>query len=238
MNTDKHTLVERVIQFGYPKILSLNSKDPAEFQEAIRDNYPLYNFETTEQSGFKGIHQFISGNQKSKVTLAGNFISLSTLENTTSWTNLRDNFLKILRTCDKIYEIPFYNYITLHYTNTISKQKLGLEGVSWRELVKPEHLGALVFTDNDESITNSTINIEYYLDESNLSKVKATTGLGKTLGEEELQFISKVDFIYTQTSHTSTAKAILDFLHSKAQDMFTSMTTEKLHQAANTSEII
>ena len=38
----KNPLIEVILQIKFPTILSINSKEPAEFQEAIRQMYPIY----------------------------------------------------------------------------------------------------------------------------------------------------------------------------------------------------
>ena len=39
---ENNPLIEVIIQYRFPKILALNSKDPIEFQDRIKDEYPIY----------------------------------------------------------------------------------------------------------------------------------------------------------------------------------------------------
>ena len=38
----KNPLVEVILQIKFPTILSINAKDPVDFQDAIRQEYPIY----------------------------------------------------------------------------------------------------------------------------------------------------------------------------------------------------
>lgn len=38
---ENNPLIEVIIQYRFPKILALNSKDPIEFQDRIKDEYPI-----------------------------------------------------------------------------------------------------------------------------------------------------------------------------------------------------
>ncbi|MGN1003931.1 MAG: TIGR04255 family protein, partial [Oscillospiraceae bacterium] len=91
----KSPLVEVICQLRFPTILSIGAKEPAEFQEAIRGEYPRYaakqefpmpklagagtpNPSVQQQPPITNYH-FISQDGVWKVNLTNNFIALSTM---------------------------------------------------------------------------------------------------------------------------------------------------------------
>ena len=86
-------LVEVIFQLRFPTILSINTKQPAEFQEKIRRDYPYYDEGIEEQNELllnangkaaqvktnqNKNYSFISIDETYKVNLTSTFIAIST----------------------------------------------------------------------------------------------------------------------------------------------------------------
>ena len=93
----KSPLIEVIFQLRFPTILSINAKQPTEFQDRIRERYPFYQ-EGDEQQDEMVIgpdgnpvqiktntsknYAFISTDESYKINLTSSFISISTLRYT------------------------------------------------------------------------------------------------------------------------------------------------------------
>ena len=91
---NKSPLVEVIFQLRFPTILSINSKQPVDFQEKIRECYPLYQEEIEQQNELfiapdgnpaqirqsqNKNYSFISADGLFKVNLTSSFIAISTM---------------------------------------------------------------------------------------------------------------------------------------------------------------
>src|SRR5215216_5336658 len=90
----KNPLAEVVCQLRFPPILRIDSESPAMFQERIRSEYPLYRRTVAQtQLNLPGLpqpllqmiagagnatHEFLSGDEVWKVSLARDFLALTT----------------------------------------------------------------------------------------------------------------------------------------------------------------
>lgn len=99
----KSPLIEVIFQLRFPTILSINAKQPIEFQDKIREKYPFYQ-EGDEQQNEMVIDQngnpvqiktsnsknyaFVSADGSNKINLTSSFISISTLKYT-QWEDLK-----------------------------------------------------------------------------------------------------------------------------------------------------
>lgn len=128
----KNPLIEVILQVKFPTILSINAKEPAEFQDAIREEYPDYQLAIENEQeiniaiGGDNLlpsiiqrqqhknHNFISEDKRYKINLTSGFISLSTI-NYTRWEDMLSHFLTPFNTFLKIYRPPFFERIGLRY---------------------------------------------------------------------------------------------------------------------------
>ena len=155
----KSTLREVIFQLRFPKILKLTEEPPAAFQERIMANYPIYNVHKNEtvveingqqrQQVNDINHGFISQSGKSKVNLTSSFIAVSTLEYQ-RWESFKKEIEAVLVKFYESYNIPGIQRIGLRYKNCISRNKLGLNGKTWAELLDASVLGPLSLRDDIE----------------------------------------------------------------------------------------
>ena len=91
---EKNPLIEVVLQVKFPTILSINAKEPDEYQDSIRQEYPIYQLAIENEQeiniavGGDNLlpsivqrqqhknHNFISEDGQYKVNLTSGFISL------------------------------------------------------------------------------------------------------------------------------------------------------------------
>ena len=85
----KRQLVEVICQLRFPTILSIDTREPADFQETVRAAFPRYQCQVEKLPGVNGEpartvnnHTFISEDGGYKLSLTKDFIALSTMRYT------------------------------------------------------------------------------------------------------------------------------------------------------------
>lgn len=243
---EKNPLMEVILQVKYPKILSINAREPADFQDAIRQVYPIYQNELENEHELalpaKGNilfppiiqqqqhrnHNFISKDGQYKINLTDSFLALSTLSYT-CWEDMLDHLANPLRRLIEIYRPAFFERVGLRYVDVFLRTKLGLQDRSWRELIEPAWLGAMSSLDESQVVA-SGLDVAYLLDDG-ISQAKIHTGLGNVNDDPESAFIIDSDFIHINNIEPSQFKEIAEYLHTAAGMFIRSAIKELLHEA-------
>lgn len=239
-------LIEVIIQFRFPKLLTLVSNDPIDFQESIRDEFPYYQLTienqqeislsvndnnpvaSINQRALEKNHSFVSSDGQYKINLTSSFISISTV-NYTKWEDMKGRFSKPLEAFESIYKPQFYERIGLRYIDAYSRAKLHLEGTMWRDLIESNWLGPLALIDESKVVLAGN-DIEYIMDDG-ISRAKIHCGLGSLNDNPETVFIIDSDFIHISTIGLSKKSVVLEYLHDNAKKFIESAITKKLHEA-------
>ena len=174
----KRQLIEVICQLRFPTILSISAKEPAEFQEAIRAEFPRYarNLEKLPpkvigQPGAMKLeeqptvvnYQFLTAAGDWKVNLTNTFLALATPVYTT-WEDFARKLDEVLAQFVAIYHPAYFERIGLRYINGFSRRALGLEGVPFRDLIQPAYLGLMAEDDvQEQSVQRVTQDVEMAL---------------------------------------------------------------------------
>lgn len=241
----KPQLAEVICQLRFPAILSIGSREPADFQEAVRGMFPRY-AAREEQPAAPGAraepprtvvnHHFISADGRWKLNLTSGFISLSTMAYP-GWEGFGKQFDLPLARFIGIYKPAFFERIGLRYVNIFSRKALDLEGEPWRELIAAPYLGALAEEDVDErSARKCSVDMELNLDGSCRTKIHAGPGMVKTAApnapqDPEVKFILDMDLFMTGQIDPRMAAGGLETLHGHSTPLFQGAVTDKLHSA-------
>lgn len=249
---EKNPLIEVILQVKFPTILSINAKEPAEFQDSIRQEYPIYQLSVTNEQEFnlavggEGImpsiiqkqqhknHSFISEDGQYKINLTSGFISLSTLRYT-RWEDMLTHFELPFAKFIELYKPPFFERIGLRYIDAFSRNKLDLGNKLWCELIQPNWLGAISSVE-EKRVVNSGLDVEYFLD-NGISRVKVHAGLGNINNDPERVFIVDSDFIHIDNTKVSDFQDIVEYLHDNSGRFIRSVITDTLHQAMHPGEL-
>ena len=120
-----------------PHHLSIGAKEPAEFQEAIRKDFPQYaarqeqlppkvvkkgNATALEPQKPITNYNFISEDGRWKLNLTQGFIALSTLSYT-RWEDFATRLDRPLAQFIQLYQPAFFERIGLRYVNAVSRQR-------------------------------------------------------------------------------------------------------------------
>ena len=241
-------LVEVICQLRFPAILAINTKEPAEFQEAVRRSFPRYavrqeqrlprlvgggtpNAKLEPQSPVAN-HSFVSADGLWKLNLTKDFIALSTLRYT-RWEDFALRLDEPLAQFIQVYAPAFFERIGLRYVNAVSKSRLGLTDLLWDDLIRSPYLGILGEPDVDETkVSRSAVDTEIGLEGGIRLKIHAGPGLingGKQ--DPEPKFILDGDVSLPGNTPADKVPAILDGLHHYAERFFHGAITQELHEA-------
>jgi len=240
---------EVICQLRFPTILTINNVEPADFQEAIREDFPQYarkqdaappkltglggpNVQVEQIPPVTNYH-FLSADGAWKLNLTKDFIALSTLRYP-GWEDFARQLDKPLAAFIRLYKPAYFQRVGVRYVNLISRERLGLEDEPWSELVAPAYLGALGESDAGEgAVLSSGYDVQVKLDSSCRAKIHAGPGRIRSAGKEdpEQKFIFDMDLSMTGNTSAALAAAALETLHGHATRVFEGAVTDRLRQA-------
>ena len=236
-------LVEVICQLRFPTILSINANEPVEFQEAIREEFPLYNCKNeqkTEVLNDKEVrisksrtYEFITKSTRTKVTVTSSFIAFSTLEYEV-WEKFRKVILNVLEKFVGIYKVPFYTRCGLRYKDIITKSRYGLYGKKWADLIQPNVIGISADIE-DERIESFSLDAEYKQTENTY-----THNMFRFVhydGGKELSLLLDCDYYCKELTEKLNAEGILNTLHSHSSNFVSNSITPLLETAMKPVEI-
>lgn len=241
-------LIEVICQLRFPTILTINTREPAEFQEAVRQEFPRYavraeqpapkitgmgtpNAKVEQQNAINN-YNFISADGCWKINLTKDFIALSTLRYQ-RWEDFAAQLDKPLAEFIQIYKPAFFERIGLRYVNAVSRKTLGLTDLLWDDLIREPYLGILGEPDVDEKVvTKSSLDTELTLADGTRLKIHAGPGLlngGKQ--DPEPKFILDGDFSVHGNVAADKVPGIMEGMHGHAVSLFNGAITEELRAA-------
>lgn len=244
----KNPLDEVICQLRFPPILSIDIEIPAKFQEAIRDEYPLYRetlevklnlpkstkkaipleLQELQSSGIKN-YEFKSDDEKWKVNLTNNFIALSTSQYQ-RWEEFKRHLVKPLSALMEIYRPVRFTRIGLRYRDVIKRSALGLEDVPWSDLLRPYILGILTEPNVGKQIDGLSHTTEIRLADQK-SIVRIADGLVEDVDTGEICYGIDSDFYVEGKIETSKAVDQLDFFNQRSSRLIQWCITERLRDA-------
>lgn len=157
-----HNPLEEVIcQLRFPPILKIGTTAPAEFQDRIRRQFPLYEQGTAvpipeqvmgmlSNSGLENVlasqmprlHRFTTEDGARSISLQHDFIALRVTDYK-RWQDFRERFELAEREFRRLYEPQFYSRVGLRYRDTIIREDIGLKGRPWGDLIDRDLAGLL-----------------------------------------------------------------------------------------------
>lgn len=242
-------LQEVICQLRFPTILSINEKAPADFQEAVREAFPLYSVNQDrpapklvdlgspnarlEQAAPVTNHAFMSSTGIWKLNLTQDFIALSTLRYN-GWEDFAQRLDRPLAEFIRLYHPAFFSRMGLRYVNIFSRRALQLEGRPWRELFQPACLGPLAEEDVDEAATGKcSVETEMGFRDGTRLKLHAGPGLLKRGQQQdpEVKFILDIDCSAAGQLEGGQVPERLGHLHAHASHTFQGAIGQELHEA-------
>lgn len=252
----KRQLLEVICQLRFPAILSISAREPAEFQEGIRGDFPQYkrlleqpqprvvggpgNFRVEEGEKITN-YQFLSADGKWKASLTNTFVSLATPAYTT-WEDFAAKLDLILSQFIPVYRPAYFERVGLRFINAFSRKALDLEGVPFRELFQPAYLGPMAEEDvREEGFSMASQDYELALAGGCRVKIHAGTGMlqrklveknqVKVIQDNELRFFLDNDVFMPGKLPVAQCAPALQTVHIQADRLFAGAITDRLHEA-------
>ncbi len=249
---EKNQLVEVICQLRFPTILSIDSHEPADFQDTVRRDFPRYMQNSEKQQTGSGEqtlknYVFISADGMYKLNLTRHFIALSTVKYT-NWTEFANRFDRPLVHFIEIYKPAYFERVGIRYINAFSRNALELQGCPWRELISKDYLGPLGSAEsNEEDFARCSVDTEQRLGGGCSMKlhagpgfiqrrVKTNSGV-QQLQEKEQRFIFDMDVYISGDVKLQEAVSAMGRIHSDADRVFSSAITDKLREAMKPGHI-
>lgn len=244
----KAQLIEVICQLRFPTILSIDTREPADFQETIRAAFPRYQCQVEHLPAANGSaartinnHTFLSEDGTYKLSLTKDFIALSTMRYT-HWEDFAARLDEPLGQFIRIYRPACFDRVGLRFVNAFSRAQLDLTDRRWNDLLQPPYLSVLDEDEVDEaSVVKCSVDIERRLDERTAVKLHAGPGFVqrnirngnqvRAMQEKEVRFIFDQD-VYSSVKVKNAAVAeTLQMLHGHADSIFSDAITTVLHDA-------
>ena len=247
-------LAEVICQLRFPEILTIGANLPVDFQEAIRDEFPIYSSrkeipapKLTGTPGHLNVdkqepvinYQFASADGIWRVNLTGKFISLACTRYT-RWEDFAKKLDKPLVAFIQIYKPAFFERIGLRYLNFFSRKDLEIEGTPFNMMFQPCYLGPLGEEDVAEPNTvRCGVDAELNLRGGCKVKLHAGPGLTKKNGKQdsEVKFIFDQDLFMLGNVPVNVSAGALETLHRQADSIFRGAITPMLHNAMNPTDL-
>ena len=225
----KSQLIEVICQLRFPTILSIDTREPADFQETVRAAFPRYQCQVEKLPGVNGApartvnnHTFISEDGGYKLSLTKDFIALSTMRYT-HWEDFAARLDEPLGQFIKIYRPNCFDRVGLRFVNAISREQLGLTGRRWNDLLQPPYLGILDEDGVDEaSVAKCSVDVERNIRSGNQVQ---------QVQEKEVRFIFDQDVYSTGKVKVAAVAETLNALHAHSDSVFSDAITTVLHDA-------
>lgn len=243
----QNPLAEVICQIRFPTVLRIDSDVPANFQEHIRKDFPLFTEEdqqilpttspelaqlvraSLQQQIPRKIWKFRSENEQWEATLTREAFSLSTTAYR-HWEEFRDKFAALFSALQAEYAPSFITRIGLRYQNVIARSTLGLATAPWSDLLKP-HISA-EYSSNDLSpfIQEAVHRVLINLPEQGKVNLRHGTAL-KADADNEVVYLIDNDFFTEAKTGVAGVIDRLNLFNRESGRLFRWCISEELHQA-------
>jgi uncharacterized protein (TIGR04255 family) len=253
----KKNPLDRVIcQLRFPSILRVDADIPAEFQDRIRAHFPNYaeklefaiDVASVMEAGASGDvlrqvvpspsnknYEFSSGDGTWQVNLTRSFVAFTAFRYR-RWEEFREKLAVPMQALIQVYSPAHFSRIGLRYVNVVRRSVLGLDEVSWDELLQPPVLGIMGAPTVGRSVQSIRGACEIRLSDME-SVVRLITGLAEVPGGGETCYVVDSDFSRSGNTDLDAAVTQLDNFHQRASRLIRWCITDRLHSAMEPQQL-
>ena len=247
----KNPLDKVICQLRFPPVLKIEAEIPADFQERIRGQFPEFSEKVepriqiqpglelqlsseilSQGSQFKN-YEFSSENGDWQVNLTRTFIALSS-RNYERWEEFREKLDAPLKALVDIYRPEHFSRVGLRYIDVIQRSILGLEAVSWTDLLQPFILGFLGVPEVRDSIKSSESKHEIRLSDGEGAARVITALIERS---SEMCFLIDTDFSIVKKMKLEHCMDKLDYFNRRASRLIQWCLKERLHESMEPQEL-
>ena len=243
-----------ICQVRFPTILRIDTELPAQFQEMIRQEYPILNERNSSelplppeiQKLMGSINPFINNSRKAfdfvsedeqwTLSLTSDFLALSTTSYR-RWEEFRDHLKGPFEALVQVYAPSFFTRIGLRYRDVIKRSVLGLDDkTSWSDLLKPHIAGELASDAISAHVVSRATNTQIQLGKND-GYVMMHHGLAVDETSKEQVYIIDSDFYTEKRLHKDDVFDTLVEFNRNGRLLFKWCITDKLDNAMEPSAI-
>ena len=244
---ERNTLEEVKCQVRFPPILAIDASTPAEFQEAVRAEFPYFALKTAVKipPGMPGgIAQFMerdlslvggksyvfkSEDRTWTLALSKDGISL-TCRRYERWEPFRERLLSVLNSLATVYRPSFFTHTCVRYKNSIRRGTLALGETPWSGLLQP-WVSGLLNQPGAAAGVEAMQSRSLILLPDGAGRLEAIFSLGIHQPSKEQAFIVEAHVYDDSRKELTDVLQRLDALHHQAGFFFRWCITDELHRA-------
>lgn len=241
----------------FPPILRIEAETPVKFQEAIRQDYPLFE---EKREGIPNIpkellgqvpkelrrllgtperkaYTFSSLDEQWTISLTREFLAL-TSNDYIKWETFQEHFINPFEALIREYNPALFTRIGLRYQNVIRPRELGLENTPWSELLQP-YIAGILASDSDlvaHSVLDSMQVLEVRL-QQDYGRVQIRHGFAVDNETDETLYVIDSDFFTEKLKEKEDVINRLQRFNRRAGRLFRWCITNKLHEAMVPTDI-
>lgn len=237
-------LVEVLFQIRMPRELRLEQQLPVEFQQLVKNEYPILETRvekiSTEVAGRiedvreVTLYDFRTSDRKWFVTLSSSFFALTTVEYT-QWEEFRDRAAFIIDSVIKTYDPKIFTRIGLRYKDVIDRSLLGLSELAWAQLLSDNILGILKNSTSPEREAADLLEVhstaKFAID---IGKATLIHGLVEKADRSEVGYLIDADYFDDEeqfSAEVDVAVGKLNGFNQYSRRVFRWCIGDSLHQA-------
>jgi uncharacterized protein (TIGR04255 family) len=255
----QNPLDQVICQLRFPPILKIETEIPANFQDAIRHQFPKF----IEKSEWKmnipeaiseqvppdflqqmmpaatgKNYEFSSDDDIWKINLTRNFVALTANEYR-RWEAFKDKLAIPFEAIGRVYSPSYFSRVGLRYIDIIDRSRLGLKNTPWRELFNPAISGILGSDEIGDEVKSFESVYEIALDGNygNYSMVRIATKFVNNKETGETCYMIDSDFSNTSKIPIAEALNILNFFHLNASRLIQWSIKKPLHDAMQPEDL-
>ena len=255
---NNNPLEEVICQVRFPPILKIGTVLPADFQDEVRKQFPLYEAQpdggiplpnqVRELLSGAGIgdllptqaphlHRFSTEDTSRSISLQADFIAL-TVKDYKRWQDFRDQFRLVESKFRHLYEPSFYSRIGLRYRDVIARNELGLDGCSWGDLLNRDLVGLLQGEDISSQVGQAMTVIRMQLPDIEGTQLTLRYGLAPDSNQFPLNsYTIDTDIFTEQKVVPNDCFDLLDRFNGVAGNIFRWAITDTLRDALEPNPI-
>lgn len=246
----KNVLDQVMCQLKFPPILRIDAELPVAFQEHVNREFPNYTEKTSwrlewslrakepsrsqpdtrmQPTDSMKNHEFSTEDGQWNINLTRTFLALTT-DGYSVWEDFKRRLDIPLKALISVYSLSHFSRIGLRYKNVIKRSALGLDGVDWSKLLKPQVLGILADSETSQNVQDLQSVCEISLPDID-SAVRVSTRLTRDRGKDEICYVIDSDFFNAQKTPIDEALSGFDDFNQHASRLFQWCITERLHKS-------
>lgn len=218
-------LVDVTCQLTYPPNLKISAAPPVEFQERIKDLFPLFSL-TQDKSAYN----FTSTDQRWQLVLGKGALTLVARQYD-GWENFTKYLQGAMAALEKEYPPQFLLRMGLRFRNIIRKSALGVTDKEWNQLLQDKWTGDLAWSGTAGEMKATHSEVLMGLNEGK-DLVCIRHGLVPIAQPvQEMGYLIDHDFFVDGQHSLADVNGKLNDYHQAGQRFFKLWVTETLHQA-------